>query len=196
MNCVILLILILLSLLGCYHVVQNLFRFLPGTLSELIPALQRIDAQELGDLLDEVKQENLLVGSAADQWPNRVRLFAEYLRRMGHNALLILFWAYAEQERHGRMAILESEREHGLRMIVETALEFRLYSLLTVAKLLWWLLQYTIGSRPTGNLPAVSRLGKIDGIDTYRRLTDAVYLLSLSGGSDIAQRLIAALWHR
>src|SRR5579883_2863374 len=97
-------LLLLPFVLACFLLLlQQQFRFSPQTVGDLIAIIRLVDERELEDLLDQAKEDNLRAGITAHSFRKaqraRARLLFEYLRRMGFNAMAVLVWSYAEQER-------------------------------------------------------------------------------------------------
>lgn len=190
---VIFLFLFLLGIAGLYYSTLRLFHFAPSTIADLIAILHRMDEAELSDLLDPLKEENLRDTSGQNHWPNRARLLLEYLRRMGCNALMILHWAYAEQERYQRLMPADAEKGQMIQAILKAGTEFRLYVLLTRARICWWLLRNAMGLPQHQKIAGLRFFGKTDGFDAYRGMTDRACSLSRLYGDDVFTRLQAVL---
>ena len=174
---------------------HTLLRFSPATITDLIAVIRRVDDAELRDLLDPKKQENLRVGMHGTQWIRRARLLHEYLGRIGFNALMILHWAYAEQERQSRPGLeRDSEKEDTLKVLVARTLEFRMYVMFARAQLAWRIVRDTFGFPSARTLPSLRHIGQIDGLHVYRRLANDICSFALEYGTDVHNRLLIALW--
>jgi hypothetical protein len=94
----------------------------------------------------------------------RMRLFLEIVRRMSHNATVLIRYADAEKNspdpRRARLASTMQER----------AVEVRLYALLARIRLRFWLLLRSDMLMPKQVLARLRTAGEIDGLQTYSAL--------------------------
>jgi hypothetical protein len=109
----------------------------------------------------------------------------EYILRMWHNSPVLIEW--------GNMEVLDkttsrhaAELENVAQELVPAATDFRLYSLLALAKLKLWIVFRLDAS---ASLPRLRRVFGIDAMASYRRLKTATGSLGLAHGSDYHQLL-------
>jgi hypothetical protein len=153
----------------------------------------------------------------------RIHLMREYLLRMSHNALVLIEWGNMECARTEIAALpatttgaasealagktasdanqatlafhLDQQRHAQARELVQAATEFRLYSLLALARLKLWILlppsQWSPLSTPS--LPGLRRVFGIDAVSSYYRLKEAAGTLSMAYGYDYHRELTQRL---
>jgi hypothetical protein len=85
----------------------------------------------------------------------------------------------------------EKQRQAQAQELVQAATEFRLYSLLALAKLKLWIIlrldEWPL--LPSPSLPGLRHLFDIDAVSSYHRLREAAGSLSLAYGYDYHQEL-------
>jgi hypothetical protein len=189
---------LLLVLPVCFYLLfQKLFCF-PRGVTDVIAMVRRVDDREFDDLLNKPKEDILRANSSAIGFKQEQRarawLFFEYLRRMGFNALIILSWAHAEQEKIERPGMSKDEKRAGMiSEIVDAGTACRLYMLLALSKLSWRILLDELGIAPVRAITDLRLAAEIDGLETYRRLANAAAALSATHGADAHRQLVALL---
>jgi hypothetical protein len=191
---------LILLLIVCYVFVflWKPFRFTPRTVADLIAAVERVDVLELDGLLDETKEQNLRTGSSAKRFRqgqrSRARLLFEYLQRMSFNALLILSWSYAEQERVLSPGMPQDEENiRAVEELIRAGTELRIYAIVALAKLLWRLLLDGLRIAPLRRIARLRYAAKIDGLDAHGRFATAAAKLGATEGNEALQRLAVLL---
>jgi hypothetical protein len=106
----------------------------------------------------------------------------EYLLRMSHNALVLIEWGNMEAHESGSDAETVRQRQMLAQELVQAATEFRLYSVLALAKLKLWLVLPSPFSLllPSPSLPSMRHVFGIDALGSYQRLRTAAGGLSLA----------------
>lgn len=182
---------------GLYVAIERLFFFHPRTIADVIAGVQRIDDAEVEDLMDPKKETNLCASLSADRFKEeqrrRSRLLFEYLRRMAFNALVLLCWAHAEEDRFQISGSPEDvKRANAIKAIIGIGIQFRFYVLLTRAKLCLWI-TFDRWVMPGSGLAPLRTMNERDGIKLYRDLIAAADDLSACYGDDCRLRLAVAL---
>ena len=182
----------------CFYLLfQKLFCF-PRGVTDVIAMVRRVDEREFDDLLNKPKEDILRANSSAigfkQEQPARAWLLFEYLRRMGFNALVILCWAYAEQEKLERPGMSKDEKRAGMiNEIVDAGTACRLYVLFALSKLSWRMLLDGLRIAPVRTITDLRLAAEIDGLETYRRFANPAAALSSEHGADAHRRLVALL---
>src|SRR6185503_5834184 len=136
----------ILLLVAIYTAIQFRGKFPKRTIEDVTPFLRPAEHEELESLLDPAQETNFRMRMSpqefADWQRRRIHLLREYLLRMSHNALVLIEW--------GNMAT----------ELVQAATEFRLYSMLALAKVKLWLVLPSPFSLllPSQNLPSMRRI--------------------------------------
>jgi hypothetical protein len=124
----------------------------------------------------------------------RIHLLREYLLRMSHNALVLIEWGNMESltETGGPEQI---QKQLLAKELVQAATEFRLYSLLALLKLKFWLVLPSPLSSffPSPSLPQMRHVFGIDALGSYRRLKTAASGLSLAYNNHFHDELVELL---
>jgi hypothetical protein len=190
--------LLLLFVPACFYLLfQKLFCF-SRDVAAVIGMVRRVDEREFDDLLNKTREDILRANSSAMGFKQEQRarawLLFEYVRRVGFNALVILCWAYAEQEKLKRPGMPKDEERAGvLNEIIEAGTECRLYELFAVSKLLWRILLDGLRIAPVRTITDLRLAAETDGFETYRRLVNAAAALSATHGTDARRQLVALL---
>ncbi|MGC2697487.1 MAG: hypothetical protein WA738_16995 [Candidatus Angelobacter sp.] len=183
--------LITISLIGCllvfagFTAFQGLGKFPKRTIDDVTPFLRPAEAGELESLLDPAQEANFRLRLSPPEfiaWQRkRIHLLREYLLRMCHNALVLIEWgnmeAFSDQKSDSR----GKDKQLIAQELVQAATEFRLYSILALAKLKLWLLfpscLWFIILSPS--LPRLRNVFGINALGAYGRLKNAAGNLSL-----------------
>lgn len=184
----------LLLLFAAYTALQFLGKFPRRTIEDVTPYLRPADFEELESLLDPAKEVNFRMRLSHHEFQSwqrkRIHLLREYLLRMSHNSLVLIEWGNMEFQQGTASPARSAEVNALARELVQAATEFRLYSLLALSKLKFWIIFRLDGSA------SLSRLRKISGIDalaSYHRLKAAAGTLGLAHSNEYHQALITRL---
>ena len=194
MICVLLLLLVPVC---SYLLFQNMFRF-SRSVTDVIDMIRPVDEHAFDDLLNKTKEDILRANSSATAFKREQRarawLLFEYLRRMAFNAVVILSWTYAEQEKLRRPGMSKDESRTGIiNDLVDAGPAFRLYALIALSKLSWRILLDGLKITPIRTITDLRRAEDSDGLDAYRRLANAAAALSATHGADAHRQLVALL---
>ena len=179
-----------LLLLAFYTVLRFLGKFPGRTIDDVTPYLRPTDMAVFEAILGPAEEINFKLRLSPEEFRQmqrkRVHLLRECLLRMSHNAMVLIEWGnmewtgpHSEQKR-----ILGHE-------LVQAAVEFRLYSLLALAKLKIWIILQPFC--PIGSLRGLRRVAGIDPIRAYNRVKLAAESLGLIYGLQFQQDLVSRL---
>jgi|SRR6185312_16340374 len=174
--------LVALSALALYLFFGRLSQFPCRTIRDVPAFLQPVDSMNILELLDP-QTEAVLHSSLTDvalrvEQQRSLHYVREYMKRMAHNANVLLEWSNAELNRtivgkqvdDGRPEYLEAARK-----LHSAATEFRLYALLSLIKIQLWLVFRTRAWMPFA-APSLAELRQVCGMrfySLYSNLTDA-----------------------
>ena len=191
----------ILLLFAVYTAFQFLGKFPKRTMDDVTPFLRPAEPQELESLLDPGQEANFRLRMPPHEFAEwqrkRIHRMREYLLRMSHNALVLIEWGNMEalkEEDRGQSAP-RGERQLLAQELVQAATEFRLYSMLALAKLTLWLIlpppfKFFF---PSPSLPSLRNVFGIDALGSYRRLKAAAGGLSLAYDTHFHQELVERL---
>lgn len=163
----------------------RLFQFPNRTFTDVIPHLRRDHATEFEDLLDPIKEENLLSAlgrkrSRTEQF-KRIHLASEIVAQRAHNARVFQEWGDTESQRATQN--LNFEAADNAAALIDACLDYRLTACMIQARLYAWYLRTAL--LPFIQLPRISRLRKdnsFDLIDSYTNIKkSAEHLASACG---------------
>jgi hypothetical protein len=169
------------------------FHFPNRTANDVVDFLQHIDLEKVEDLLDphtEYKYRSAMSSRDFRRLQRkRVHLYLEFLKRMSHNAGVLVDLGNKEAEH------CNSEVADAARAVQQEAVAVRLYVFSTMVKLRFWLL---IRLDSWFVLPALSLCDAretfgIHGIESYDRLKTAASALFLELHSNRFEELLQAL---
>jgi hypothetical protein len=189
----------ILLLFAGYTVIQVRGKFPQRTIEDVTPFLRPAEFQELESLLDPGQEASFRIRMAprefAEWQRRRIHLLREYLLRMCHNSLVLIEWGNMESLSPAKDAALGEERQLFAQELVQAATEFRLYSILALAKLKFWLILPSTLSLllPSPSLPSLRHLFGIDALGSYQRLKTAASGLSLAYNASFHQQLVERL---
>jgi hypothetical protein len=189
----------MLLLVAVYTAIQFRGKFPKRTIEDVTPFLRPAEHEELESLLDPAQETNFRIRMSpqefADWQRRRIHLLREYLLRMSHNALVLIEWGNMETAETGNDAEAVRQRQLMAKELVQAATEFRLYSMLALAKLKLWLVLPSAFSLllPSQNLPSMRRIFGIDALGSYQRLKTAASGLSLTHGLQFHDALLERL---
>jgi hypothetical protein len=182
-----------------YAAWQFLGKFPKRSMEDVAPFLRPGESEELESLLDPALEANFglrMSRSEFRQWQRRrIHLMREYLLRMSHNALVLIEWGNIEWTEEDCISERCREKQQLAQEMVQAATEFRLYSLLALAKMKLWLIlpSHLWFLIPSPSLPQLRSVLGIDAIRAYHRLKNAAGGLSLSYGNDYLHQLVGRL---
>lgn len=179
------LIAIAFALYGLYLV----FRVDVVSVNEVVALIRKVELAEVVDILDLQKEQNvrecLRTELFREEQQKQLRIYSEYLRRMGFNVLLVLSWAYHhrgkdESEEYG--LIIEELITHGT--------TFRFYFIFTFIKVLCRTLicRYRLVSRHDLRI-----FRRTDGLAVYQAVVRTAIALAHCEGAEAQARLANAL---
>ena len=190
----------ILLLFAVYTAFQFQGKFPKRTADDVAPFLRPAEPHELESLLDPGQETSFRLRMSPvefAQWQRkRIHLMREYLLRMSHNALVLIEWGnmetFKDQERESTPC---RERQLLAQELVQAATEFRLYSMLALAKLTLWLFlpspfKFLL---PSPSLPCLRHVFGIDALGSYKRLRAAASGLSMAYDNNFHNELVARL---
>lgn len=190
----------ILLLFAVYTAIQFLGKFPKRTIDDVTPFLRPAEPQELESLLDPGQETNFRLRMSphefADWQRKRIHLMREYLLRMSHNALVLIEWGNMEAIKNEEGEAARCSEKHLLAQeLVQAATEFRIYSILALAKLTLWLIlpppfKFFF---PSPSLPSLRNVFGIDALGAYRRFKSAAGGLSLAYDAHFHQELVERL---
>jgi len=189
----------ILLLFAIYTAIQFRGKYPKRSITDVTPFLRPAEHDELESLLDPAQETNFRMRMSpqefADWQRRRIHLLREYLLRMSHNALVLIEWGNMETAETGNNAETAIQRQLLAKELVQAATEFRLYSMLALAKLKLWLVLPSPFSLllPSPSLPAMRRVFGIDALGSYQRLKTAAGGLSLAHGLHFHDELLERL---
>ncbi len=188
-----------LLLFAIYTAIQFRGKFPKRSIEDVTPFLRPAEHDELESLLDPAQETNFRMRMSpqefADWQRRRIHLLREYLLRMSHNALVLIEWGNMESAETGNNAETAIQRQLLAKELVQAATEFRLYSMLALAKLKVWLVLPAPFNLllPSPSLPAMRCVFGIDALGSYQRLKTAAGGLSLAHGLHFHDELLQRL---
>src|SRR5262249_48116615 len=191
-----LLILVFFSQCAIAAFLAHLFHFPDRVFSDVIPYLRLHHAAELEDLLDPIKEENLLSALGHRRFRReqlkRLHLAQECIAQRAHNARVFQEWGDTE---HGSaIKNLNSEAGERAKTLVDVCLHYRVNAFLLQGTLYAWYLRMAI--LPFLRLPRVSSLRRpssFDLMNSYTNLVGAAQHLALACGGECREMLTRSL---
>src|SRR5712671_1961218 len=183
----------ILLLFAIYTAIQFRGKFPKRSIEDVTPFLRPSEQDELESLLDPAQEANFRMRMSpqefADGQRRRIHLMREYLLRMSHNSLVLIEWGNMEALEAGNDAETFRQRQLLAQELVQAATEFRLYSVLALAKLKLWLVLLF----PSPSLPSMRHVFGIDALGSYQRLKTAAGGLSLAHSHRFHDELLERL---
>jgi hypothetical protein len=189
----------ILLLFAIYTAIQFRGKFPKRTIEDVTPFLRPAEQDELESLLDPAQETNFRIRMSSQEFADwqrrRIHLMREYLLRMSHNALVLIEWGNMETDATGNDAEALRQRQLMARELVQAATEFRLYSMLALAKLKLWLVLPSPFSLllPSPSLPSMRHVFGINALSSYQRLKTAASGLSMAHGLHFRDALLERL---
>ncbi|HEV7552429.1 MAG TPA: hypothetical protein VGP65_12140 [Candidatus Angelobacter sp.] len=188
-----------LLLSAIYTAIQFRGKFPKRTIEDVTPFLRPAEQEELESLLDPGQEANFRMRMAHHEfatWQRRqIHLLREHLLRMSHNSLVLIEWGNMEALEEGIDAESVHQRQLLAQELVKAATEFRLYSVLALAKLKLWLVLPSSFSLllSAPSLPSMRHVFGIDALGSYQRLKSAASGLSLAYSDHFHDALLERL---
>jgi hypothetical protein len=179
-------------LFAAYTVLQFLGKFPVRTIEDVTPYLRPAEFEELETLLNPAHEVNFRLRLSPAQFRSwqrkRIHLLHEYLLRMSHNSMVLIEWGNMEFSSDNSRS---SEEIQALAQeLVQAATEFRLYSLLALAKLKLWIV-FRLDT--SASLPGLRNMFGIDALAAYQRVRLAAATLGQAHGNEYHQQLLGRL---
>ena len=164
-----------------------------GEVGDMIPFLQRVDVEAFAKLIDPAEEAYLRQRYTSSEFRQlqrqRIRLTIEYLRRMSHNAKILL------EAGHGEVKSSSAERAFLGNELIHSGTHIRLYALLALTKLHLWLLfrvhAWTL--LPTPCLSDFKEQAGIEVLEEYDSLKSKAAYLALARRESCHNELIHSL---
>ena len=128
----------------------------------------------------------------------RLRLFTaqEYMRRMSHNTLILFILARTEQWRETKyMPGMENSQQfiELAQKLLLASLEFRIYTLLTLLRIKWWMVCriYWWLPLPTPRIGNLGAIGPFKFTACYNRFKEATGALCLAHGQEFYDEIMS-----
>jgi hypothetical protein len=189
----------ILLLFAIFTAIQFRGKFPKRSIEDVTPFLRPAEHDDLEGLLDPAQETNFRIRMSpqefADWQRRRIHLLREYLLRMSHNALVLIEWGNMETAETGNDAEDFRQRQLMAKELVQAATEFRLYSMLALAKLKLWLVlpsPFSLLLR-SPSLPSMRCVFGIDALGSYQRLKTAASGLSMVHGLHFRDALLERL---
>jgi hypothetical protein len=153
----------------------------------LANALQPIDLEKAESFLDS--DENKMLRTCWDyrvyrrvQW-NRMRMYLKVVRRMEHNARILINFSSQELKRfQGSGNQISSEQVAAMEQLQREAIKVRAYSVATILKVYVLLAIHPV---QTPSLTCLRKTAHLDGIQSYKILRNVSQLVFEKFGSPI-----------
>jgi len=158
------------------------FHFPDRTVDDVVDFLLPVDLEKAESLLNPHAESALRSDLTHEEFRKlqrkRMHLYLALVRKMSHNAAVLIEWANREAEGADERA---AQLAHDLQ---QRAVEVRLYSLLTMMKLRFWLLIRldTWKLLPAPSLCELQESGGVHGLESYERLKTTASFLFLEIG--------------
>jgi hypothetical protein len=189
-----------LLLFAVYTAYQFLHKFPKRSIEDVAPFLRPAEPQELESLLDPGQETAFRLRMSPREFTDwqrkRIHLMREYLLRMSHNALVLIEWGNIESLKDEEREPARCRQKQLLAQeLVQAATEFRLYSILALAKLTFWLIlpspfKFLL---PSPSLPSLRNIFGIDALGSYQRLKTAAGVLGLAYSDHFHNQLVERL---
>jgi hypothetical protein len=187
-------------LFAVYTAIQFLGKFPQRTADDVAPYLRPAESSELEALLDPGQEANFRLRMSPQEFApwqrRRIHLLREYLLRMSHNALVLIEWGNMEALKEEERGPAQCREKRLLAQeLVQAATEFRLYSMLALTKLKFWLILPSSITflLPSPSLPSLRNVFGIDALRSYQRLKTAASGLSLAYNNHFHDELVELL---
>lgn len=160
------------------------FRFPERTVHDVVDYLLPVELEKAEELLDPqteaILRRELSPADFRKLQRKRIYHYLAVVQKMSHNAAVLVEWANREVKGNDRRAAqLAAELQ-------QAGIELRLYCLLALVKLRFWLLIRVDRWRllPSPSLHDVREAGGIRGLEIYDRMKSAASFLFIEMGQD------------
>src|SRR5882724_1606139 len=169
------------------------FRFPDRTIHDVADYLLPIDFEKAEGLLDPQTEAILRKEMTPEEFRalqrKRIHHYLAIVQRMAHNSAVLIEWANREAE------TAVGQKLEMVTKLQQVGVEVRLYSLLALVKLRFWLLirldSWRILSAP--NLDDMRQVGGVKGLESYDRLKTAASFLFMEIGQGNFEELLQNL---
>ncbi len=169
------------------------FRFPDRTIHDVADYLLPIDFEKAEALLDPeteaILRKELAPGEFRALQRKRIHHYLAVVQRMAHNSAVLIEWANREAE------TAAGQRLEIVSKLQQVGVEVRLYSLLAMMKLRFWLL-IRLDSwwiLPVPSLDNMRQVGGVRGLESYDRLKTAASFLFVEIGQGNFEALLQNL---
>jgi hypothetical protein len=175
---------------------RRIYRFQRRPPDKVIQYLRPVSLSELGDLLSPGAEHFLRENATREQFfreqQHRFWLALEYLRRMAHNALVMVEWAYYELRRTHRTRS-EEDRELCLDL-ASSAVQVRMCSFVLRLRINIWLVRMALlPFLPPPRVENLVNVGSTDLLEFYEKMRSTAIQLSQAYGDDYHEKMVEAL---
>jgi hypothetical protein len=161
------------------------------TVDEVVDYLHPIDLEKVHSLLDPALEWSLRRNLGPHEFRStqrkRMHLYIEFLRRMAHNAGIMVEYGNQEAEH------TNEEAAKLARALQQEALHVRIYALASSLKVRFWLLLNSLSLVPAPSLPSLRSICGIEGWENYGRLKSAAATLFIVLKNDRCGELLQNL---
>jgi hypothetical protein len=169
------------------------FRFPDRTIDDVTDYLLPVDFEKAESLLDPQTEAILRKELSPEEFRalqrKRIHHYLALVQRMAHNAAVLIEWA----NREARTAT--GQKLEMVTKLQQVGVEVRLYSLLALIKLRFWLLIRVESWRilPAPSLDDMRQVGGVKGLESYDRLKTAASFLFIEMGQRNFEELLQNL---
>lgn len=169
------------------------FHFPNRTVDDVIGYLRPVDLDAARELIDPMMESSLRCEMSPSEFRalqhKRIYLYCEVLKRMSHNAGILVDWANRETESENPQVVMLAKE------VQKEAIQVRAYALAASVKLRFWLAirLHSWQILPAPNLVDTSESVGIAGLDSYDRLKTAASALYLELRSNCFDQLLQSL---
>lgn len=169
------------------------FRFPDRTINDVTDYLLPVDFEKAEGLLDPQTEAILRKELEPEEFRalqrKRMHHYLALVQRMAHNAAVLIEWA----NREARTA--SGQKLEMVTKLQQVGVEVRLYSLLALIKLRFWLLIRVESWRilPAPSLDDMRQVGGVKGLESYDRLKTAASFLFIEMGQGNFEELLQNL---
>ena len=169
------------------------FRFPDRTIHDVTDYLLPVDFEKAEGLLDPQTEAILRKELEPEEFRalqrKRIHHYLALVQRMAHNAAVLIEWA----NREARTAT--GQKLEMVTKLQQVGVEVRLYSLLALVKMRFWLLIRVESWRilPAPSLDDMRQVGGVKGLESYDRLKTAASFLFIEIGQGNFEKLLQNL---
>ena len=169
------------------------FRFPDRTIDDVTDYLLPVDFEKAESLLDPQTEAILRKELSPEEFRalqrKRIHHYLALVQRMAHNAAVLIEWA----NREARTAT--GQKLEMVTKLQQVGVEVRLYSLLALIKLRFWLLIRVESWKilPAPSLDDMRQVGGVKGLESYDRLKTAASFLFIEMGQGNFEELLQNL---